>query len=1030
MRQKPLPGSKGMAKWILIWCLFISPFAFAQNMVSGVVNDQDGQPLPGVNIMLKGTTNGTVTSSDGSFKIETPANGILTVSFIGYTTLDVPVNGQTTLTIKLEEDITSLDEVVVVGYGTVKKSDVTGSVASVNAKKLEEVITIDVNNALQGRVAGVQVVNNSGRPGAGATVRIRGVGTMASSDPLYVVDGFPTGDISFLAPSDIESMEVLKDASASAIYGNRGSNGVILITTKKGKEGATAFSFNAYSGIQTPVKTLDLLNANQYAQLYLEAWTNDGKDPSDPSVMSAQNYAMLNYVIDNNLKGTDWQKEVMNKYAPIQNYSFDASGGTDRHKYRFSTTYFDQQGNIKNTYLNKFFVKLNNEFKFSEKFRAGLNVSYLRAKVGNYNGDQYSGVLPTAIGADPLTAAFDSDPYFNSWGNTQLFSQGSNPARIVDELRHQGWDQHKLVNNVWAELTLLPGLKFRTNFSNDLSFNYSKSFAPEFAIPESSEARQISELREDRGLGFNWNWSNYLTYEKSFNDHSINAMVGQESSMNQWSSTNIFVRDVPVDPSQHYPSAAKHLIPTVGSGQSETTLLSYFGRLNYSYKSRYLVTFTGRYDGSSRFTSQNRWGFFPSFAAAWNVTNENFMQSVTWLSNLKLRGGYGEVGNQAVVGPNDYVTTVTNQQRYVFNGIPVEGRIPTSLSNPELVWESSNMSNVAMDIGLLNDALSITAEYFIRNTEQMLVTIPIPEYVGAYAPRANAGTMRNDGYEFSVQYKSAFGELKYDLGFNISFVKNELVYLGGGQPFESGGVNKVGNTTKVMEGEPLPFYFGYRTDGIFNTPEELAAHVNADGVALQPQAQPGDVKFLDTNNDGLLDANDRVKLGDPFPTYTAGFSAGFQYKGFDLKAFLYFNGGNEVVNSLLLWNEQPNGVLNSTTNRLNRWNTENTSANEPRMTQQNRNDNMRFSDRYVESGNFIKLRNIQLGYSIPSTLASKLRLKTVRVYVSADNLWRYTKYKGFDPEFGSLYSSPFYNGVDLANYPQAKTFIGGLNVTF
>lgn len=1028
MSGKLLPESFCKRKWLLIGCLLLSPYLFAQTKVSGVVKDQHGQSIPGANILVKGTSNGVVTAADGTFTIDAPADGVLSVSFIGYASKEVLIGGQTSLEIMLEEDITSLSEVVVVGYGTVKKSDLTGSVASVSSRKLQEVITVDVNNALQGRVAGVQVVNNSGRPGAGTTVRIRGVGSFGSSDPLYVVDGFPTGDISFLAPADIESMEVLKDASASAIYGNRGSNGVILITTKKGKEGAPAFNFSVFAGVQTPVKKLDLLNARQYSQLYLEAVTNDGLDATS---VGEQPYAMLTYAIDNNLKGTDWQDEVMNEVAPIQNYSFDVSGGTNRNRYRFSATYFDQEGNVKNSYLEKLFIKFNNDLTFSEKIKGGFNVSYLRAKVGNYNGDQYSGVLPVAIGTSPVTPAFDYDPLFNSWGEAQFLSQGNNPARIVDEAKNQGWDQHKFISNFWGEIQLLEGLSFRSNFSSDLSFDHSKNYYPEFNIRKTpAERRQVSELNESRGTNFSWNWSNYLTYQKAFGDHSVNVMGGQEANLAQWSSISGRATLVPADPSQQFLGASKATEALVGSGQGEVSLLSFFGRVNYSYKSRYALTVTGRYDGSSRFAKGNQWGFFPSFAAAWNVTNEDFMQHIAVISQLKVRAGYGEVGNQAVLGVSDYITTVTNQQRYSFNNNPVEGRIPTTLSNPELIWESSNMINVGIDWGFLDDKLNLTTEYFIRDTEDMLVTVPIPEYVGAYAPKANAGTMRNSGFEFSVLYKSTVGELKYDVGLNMSFINNELMNLGGGQPFESGNVNKVGNTTKVEEGMPFPYFFGYQTDGIFNTEEELAAYVNGDGLLIQPNAKPGDVKFRDINNNGAIDPGDRVNLGNPFPKYSGGFSIGLEYKSFDLKAFLVFSGGHQVVNSLIRWNEDVTGILNSTTNRLDRWTASNTTSNEPRMTRADANENMRFSDRYVEDGDLISLRNIQLGYNLPASLNTKLHLKAVRIYVSADNLIRWTDYKGFDPEFGALYTSPFYSGVDLANYPQPRTVVGGINVTF
>lgn len=1010
----------------LIFCT-AAQNGLAQEKVTGVVTDTNGVPLLGVNVIQKNTSNGTTTDFDGNFElIPTTEDAVLVFSYVGFTTREVAVSGGEQLEIVLEENAAALDEVVVVGYGTIRKSDATGAVSTVDPEDIQQVATTDVNQALQGKVAGVQITPNSGVPGSGAKVRIRGLGSFGNSDPLYVVDGYPTNSIEYIAPNDIKSMEVLKDASATAIYGNRGANGVIIITTKSGQEGATSFNFNTYAGIQNPWNLLDLTNAAEYSQLYLEAYRNDGIDVTDPAQFNAENYAVMRDAIDNNLEGTDWQKEVQNKNALIQNYNFSVSGGSEKSKYNVSATWFDQEGTIINTGMKKFLLRINNDYKFTSNIKAGWSVSYVNARFNNYNIDQYSGVLPTAAVTSPLTPAWN--PITNNYGEATRYSTGYNPLRVARETENLTTRQNRVVSTVYGEATLTEGLTFRSTFGGDMSFNKVREYLPTFEI-NANERRTQSSLFDERQNGWQWTWSNVLNYTKDIGDHSINATLGQEAQMQHTDNVNVTGYNVLNTPTQYYVGAAKESNFAAGSFAEESTLLSYFGRLNYGYKEKYLLTATLRRDASSRFTEDNRVGYFPSFSLGWNVAREDFLQDVAWLSNLKFRAGYGEVGNQGIVTPRSTSYVVQPQQRYTFGGEVVEGRANTTLQNNDLVWETSAMTNFGVDAGFLNNRLNVTLEYFDKRTRDLLVNPPIPAYIGALAPAQNAGDMQNKGFEGSINFRNREGEFRYDISANASFIKNKVLNLGGGEAFTAADVNRLGNTTRMEEGEEFAFFYGRKTDGIFNTQEEIDNY-QQNGELIQPNARPGDVKFVDLNNDGTINDEDRTKLGSAMPDFTYGLNANFEYKNFDLKLFFQGVYGNETVNAISVFNRNPQGIWNSYESRLDRWTPENPNTNEPRMTAADPNVNIAFSDRYVEDGSYLRLRNIQLGYTFTENLIQDIGVKSLRLYVSSDNLFTITDYTGYEPEVGDLFGNPFYNGVDMATYPQARTFIAGLNISF
>jgi TonB-linked SusC/RagA family outer membrane protein len=1004
----------------LLGVLLFAQLAQAQVNVSGQVKDQAGQPMPGVNIIIKGRTIGTVTNSDGTYAIAASAESVLQFSFIGYSSVEVAVNGQTKIDVTLNEDIASLQEVVVVGYGVQKKSDLTGSVGSVSQKDITQIATPDVVSALSGRVAGVSVTPQSGEPGGGAKIRIRGITSINNSDPIYVVDGFQINDISYLNPNDIESTEILKDASATAIYGSRGAAGVVIITTKKSKSGAPQVTFDAYAGVQTMANKLDLLDAKDYATLRLEAYDNDGT----PLDQNSELFTRLNYIKEGGYSGTNWQEEVTRE-ARIQNYALSVMGGSENHKYSLSGTYFQQDGIVKNTDMQKAFFRFNNDFKFSKWLDVGVSMAYMNLDKTNYNNDLYAGALPVAVRVDPVTAAWDVPS--NNWGRPDI-SQNNNPARIVDELKYLKYYENYFIANLYAQARLSSSFSFRTQFGTSLKNSESRNYYPQFFIA-TDEARDKSQLYEGRGKNTTWMWTNYLTYDKTFGDHHVNAMAGIESQLvNRNRGIGIAAFEVPVENDQRYISSSKNTDYTALSNQSEETLQSYFARANYGFKGKYLLTATIRYDGSSKFTKDYRWGAFPSFSFGWNISDESFMQAFEQISMLKFRAGWGQVGNMNSVGPYRTVTTVSNNQLYSFNGEVVQGAAALALSNAELQWETSEMTNIGLDLGAFNNKLSFTAEYFTRKTRDMIFTIPIPVYAGTGRPLANALTMEGSGVEFSVGYRNNDKAFTYEVNANISFIGNEITDLAGGQPIANGDVGKVGTTTRTAEGYEIAYFYGLKTDGIFNTQEELDAYVDGDGNSIQPNAKPGDVKFVDKDGNGVITADDRQYLGSATPDFTFGFSATLGYKNFDLRFLVTGSQGNEAINALTRFNQTSNGLENSRQNRMDRWTPENTSSNEPRMTNTDLNKNIEtFSDRFVEDASFVRMKNIQIGYNFPSTLLQKVRLSSLRLYASVDNLFTITKYSGIDPEFGDLYTNPLYYGVDQATYPSPRIFRAGLS---
>jgi TonB-linked SusC/RagA family outer membrane protein len=1006
--------------------------------VSGYVYDENNIPLPGVTVLVEGMQKGTITDGDGFFSIKLDGPAVLVVSFIGYETQRMDVSRDVELTVKMSKESVQIDEVVVVGYGVLNKSDITGAISKIQSEELNQLGTVHLATAMQGRLSGVQVIAQSGEPGEKINIRIRGTGTINNSDPIYVVDGMPTDDISYLSPGDISSIEVLKDASATAVYGSRGANGVVLISTMKGKTGEqdATIQVHSYFGIQEAWKLLDMCNAMEYARLRLQAYENDGYSIDRSEVLNESMYKeinKLNYIIDREYTGTNWQEEVLRK-AFTQSHNINISGGGSRSSYDISALAFEQEGIVKNSQLGKTSFRLNTQYDLKEWLTGGISFTSLSSDQTYINKDLYTGVLTTALRADPVTPVWD--PSTGTWG-ADMFSQiHNNPARNVFEAQFNRGYTQRYVTNLWGQAELSENLIFRSQYSFEREFYQHKRYYPEFNI-STKEQRIPSELYDQRISGRNYVWTNYLNYTRDINAHSIKAMAGVEAQ--EMSSNNVEsgALDVPMDLASQYFSSAKNKVDysvmTDPDLLWEQAILSGFGRINYNYDNRYLVTVTFRADGSSKFQGTNRWGFFPSFSMGWYISRERFMDQVGVINRLKLRAGWGEVGNEGSVLNYQYLSTMAPDQIYVFGDQLVEGRMPVMISNPELRWETSKMTNLGFDMGLWENALDMTMDVFYKVTEDILVITPVPYYFGNGAPFSNAASMSNRGLEFSAIYRSDAiqnSEFKYEVGGNISVIRNRMEDLSGSDVIEGGKVGKLeAFTTRTEEGDEMAYFYGYRTDGIFNDEEELNAHVNQEGEPFQPNASIGDVRFVNVNGDDVLDADDRVKLGSANPDFTFGMNFSAFWKGLDFSIFFQGSYGNEAVNAMNFNNLNPDGIENSRRERLESWTSENNSD-IYRMTFMDNNKNIgTFSDIWVEDASYLRLKNLQVGYSLPSNWLQLLGMRSLRIYLSANNLFTLTQYSGWDPEIGQLFDNPFNRGIDMGTYPHARVFMAGVVLT-
>ena len=992
--------------------------AFAQNVsVKGSVTDQNGEALLGAVIMEKGTTNGTISDIDGNFRISVANGATIECSMLGFVSQSEIVNSDKTINFVLVEDTKGLDEVVVIGYGTAKKSDLTSSISTVKSDDITSFNSGNAMNALQSKVNGVQI-SSTGAPGASPRVIIRCVTTVNGSNPLYVVDGMPVGDnINFLNPEDIESMEVLKDASASAIYGTRASNGVVLISTKKGKKGKTQFQFTSSLGLSV-IGDPGMAKASEYEKVFKTRYTNDNQVAA---------YNGINNITD--AEGTDWWGETVDKYAMTQNYNLSFQGGSDKLIYSGSFGYYRSHSHYNYGWWDKFTGRINTEYTFDDKNRFKLGVE-LSPKLERW--DDTPNLMGAAMAMDPTTPIFRSDwkdiDNEYSWYERSHNNQEHNPvANLKRQTGHS--DEYGLLMNPYLSVEIIKGLTFRTQFGDNARFRVSNGFAPEFYI-DNLEKQETSNASRTMNTWNDWNWTNTLNYQKIFAEkHSVNVMAGytMEKFSNYWLTGS---RDAVPSNNENlrYVSAGTENEKSSGS-DSFSTLVSYLGRVMYNYDSRYYVTASIRFDGSSKFPEGKKFATFPAISAAWRVTGEEFMKSQNIFSNLKLRLGWGKVGNQSIDN-SAYLSTIGTTY-YVINGETTTATVVGSTANPNIQWETVEDYNFGIDMGFLDDRLTATLELYKKKTSDMLLKeahlaiLGYPEWAGEVW--TNVGSMEGNGWELSLNWKDNIrNDIKYEVGVNLSGVKNKAKDLGTSDPILTGGFNGDYIIKNESDAEISRFY-GFETAGIFQNWEQVASYTNEHGDALQPYAQPGDLIFVDRNNDGKIDNDDKAYLGNAFPKMYLGINLGASYKNWDFSMNLYGTMGNKIFNKTKGYYSGVSGQNVWEGTYDDAWHTEGQDTDIPRLSYNDANKNFTtVSDWFVEKGSYLRCKQLQVGYTFEK---SKIRIGTLRLSLSAQNLFTITKYSGFDPETAAT-GSVTESGIDGVAYPNTKIFLFGVNLNF
>lgn len=994
-----------------------------EQLVTGTVTDEKGEPLPGVNVALKGTTTGAVTDKDGKYKLNVPdaqVNGTLVFSYVGYITKEAPIGaGRTVVDMQLQTDTQALSEVVVVGYGSQKRSDLTGSIATVKPSDLRSQGSNTVQKALQGRVPGVSIESAGGNPGSGVRILVRGAGSLNNNDPLYIVDGVQVANINNILPSDIASIDILKDASAAAIYGSRAANGVVLITTKTGKKGENKIDFNAYFGVQQLAHKVDVLNASEWATVSNRAHQAAGL----PTLDIAKNPETLG-------AGTDWQKAIY-QTAPMQNYELSASGGGDNYNYSVSGGYMDQDGIVKLTNYNRLNLRVKSDFT-KGRIRIGetilLSRERWRTSAGGWGG-QGGGPVGSALKMIPVFQIYDKTAVGGFGGAYGPVTNIANPVAQL-YLEDPKNSSTNAVINLFAELTLAQGLKYRYNvgYTNTNTYNY------DYTNPYKVGALFLNEnadLSESRGEGTLFLQEHTLTWDKSINKHNFQLLGGftfQKGATRTLSASKSGMPDgITVIDAGTTNTAA-------GSNLYENALVSYLGRAVYSYDSRYLLTATFRRDGSSRFGSTNRFGNFPSVALGWNVANENFFAPLKkTINNLKLRASYGVLGNQELTD-YQYSPVISLNANYVIGQDQHlwAGSIQRAFANSSIKWETSKTSDIGADVALFDNKLNVTMDYFVRKNSDILLQVPIPISTGSSSsPYINAGQVTNRGFELGLTYNNQVGELTYQVQGTFTSIKNQVDQLGtgsqqifGGQPTHHGA-----SATVTQAGGPIGAFYLIKTDGIFQSQAEVDAYTK-DGVKIQPNAAPGDIRFVDANGDGVISDADRVYAGSPTPKFQFGLGGNLSWKGIDLSIFFQGTYGNKIYNGLRMDLEGMSEEYNYAKSTLNAWTPENHSG-IPRAVINDPNYNSQTSDRFLEDGSYVRLKTLQLGYTLPRTLLDKAKISNCRLYLSFDNLFTLTGYKGFNPDLGRT-SSILDRGVDFGHvaYPLARTSMLGVQLSF
>lgn len=1022
---------------LLLSCLSVLlsvSVAFSQEFeVSGTVTDgTTGETIPGATVLLKGTGTGTVTDFDGNFKLSIGGdNPILVVSFVGYETLEVEVGSQTELQIVLVEESTQLTEVVVIGYGTQKKKVVTGAIESVSAEEITATPVLRAEQALQGRTPGVQVTNQSGQPGETPTVRIRGAGTTGNPTPLYVVDGLVVDNIEYLNPGDIESMDVLKDAASAAIYGARAANGVVLITTKSGVKGGVSVTYDGYYGIQNTANTIKMIGAEDYKLLMNEGARNAGAtEPFDLNEISPYD--------------TDWQAELYQKNAPMFNHQVSVAGGSDKSTFSSSISYFSQEGIIggDKSQFERITARINTTHQVNKVFTFGNNLAYSRiVRKGIASNTSFNGALSSALNIDPLTPVFETDqnrlsqppfstepvvtdPDGNVYGiSDYIGAEIVNPLAMI-ELTNGQSAKDEIVGNIFGEFNIIEGLKYKTDLGINLANGMNDGFRDLFYLNGAQNNTDRTSVNKYMYRVFTWQWENTLVYNTRVGDHNIGALIGTTARAQRYEDLSGFNAKVPtIDPDNVYLNLATDTTWQANGGASESSLYSVFARATYDYRDKYSITAIIRRDGSSKFGEDKRYGIFPSVGVAWVASDESFLQNIGPVELIKLRASWGVNGNENI-GLYQFTTTLTDSRWYTYGAGAILGTSPEFLENSEIAWEESEQLDIALDLAFYNNRLTTTIDYYDKQTKGLLERIPIPGHVGVGPPIANVGSVRNNGIEFSINWRETKDTWDYSLGLNAAYNRNRMTGIG--SPIQGASWAIAGPVTRVELDQPIAYFYGWKTDGIFQNQADVFGHINGQGELLQPSAVPGDVKFVDINGDGRINDEDRTRIGNPTPDWTLGFTGMFNWKGFDFSFLFTGEFGRDVFRGYsrvdLRYTNRSQEFFDT------RWTGEGTSNTNPRYTWSDINNNYRVSDLYIEDASFLRLRNTQIGYTLPQSVLDKIGSRNWRFYISAENLFTITGYSGIDPEIGAQGS--FDIGIDRGVYPQSRTFRFGTSLTF
>ncbi|SFT08557.1 TonB-linked outer membrane protein, SusC/RagA family [Porphyromonadaceae bacterium NLAE-zl-C104] len=1018
--------------------------------ITGTIKDSEGYAIIGANIIESGTVNGTVTDMDGHFVLDVEPDAMISVSYIGYLTQEIPTAGRTLLEITLLEDTQALEELVVVGYGVQKKRLITGATVQVDGDNLTRLSTTSALGALQSQAPGVNITQSSGMPGEGFKVHIRGIGTIGNSTPLYVIDGVAGGDINLLNPSDIASIDVLKDAASAAIYGARAANGVILVTTKRAKAGKTELTYDGWMGWQNVYRMPSLLNAKEYMAIINESRFNEGTPLIDFAKEIPNQYQLI---MDGSWNGTNWLDEARNENAITQNHAFGLLGGSEMSKFSMGFSYSEQDGIIGKPvepHFNRYTARINSEHvllkvKDFDAITIGENLTYsYNTKSGIGIGNIYWNDVHNLLVGNPLMPILNSDGgYYDQSSKVRdewnLQGAASNPLAEMVYRRGQNLSKnHMLFANVFAEIQPIKNLKYRSSFGYRMSAYTYRQYTPTYEL-STTLTNATDDVSQSAGSGYNYTFENTLSYLWNIDDvHAFDAVIGQ--SIEKWG----FGEGVEGQNSNSlFPGSWKHawLHNTQGITANETSvggepwgkgaLASFFGRLNYNYKEKYLATIILRTDGSSNFARGHRWGYFPSLSGGWVISNEPFMEnSHSWMDFLKLRASWGQNGNSSI-DPFQYLATISFDKKngYYFGNNKadlVTGGYADILPNPDVTWETSEQLNIGVDARFANSRLGVTFDWYNKTTKDWLVVAPILASYGTNPPYINGGDIRNRGVELGLDWNDRVGDFTYGANFNIAYNKNEVIRIANAEGIIHGAENVLSQGTKEMYraevGYPIGYFWGFKTAGVFQNAEQVAST-----QAKLENAQPGDLIFMDTNGDGAITDADKVMIGDPNPDFQAGLSINFGYKGFDLSLTAVGKFGHQIAKSYRSFADSP--LQNYTTEIFERWHGEGTSNRLPKLTSGSHPNWQNISDIYIENGDYVKLQNLTVGYDLKKVF-HKLPFTQTRIYFTAQNLYTFTKYSGMDPEVGYGDQQGWVSGIDLGFYPSPRTYLIGVNLKF